>query len=277
MDEQQPEWLTANRANWDERVPLHMKAHSYDLRPLHAGNGKLPPMDEAALGSVDGLRILHLQCHFGRDSLILAQRGAEVVGVDFSGEAIAVARVLAAELGQDRRARFVQANVYDTPDVLAEPAAFDRVFVTWGAINWLPDIVQWTKVVAHFLKPGGALYLADCHPACLVFDDRARMPDGMPGLAWPYFSREPWIDQAPVDYTGNRPRLRSGPTYEWIHPLGTLVSALCDSGLAIKWLHEHDVLPWPAFACLRKGTDGLHRWPDKPWLPLSFSLWAERT
>src|SRR5919106_4750610 len=116
MDGSQPDWLSANRANWDERVPLHLKAHSYDLRPLRAGRGNLQPIEEAEIGSVDGLRVLHLQCHFGRDTLTLAQRGADVVGVDFSGEAITVARRLATELGLDQRAPFVHADVYAAPD-----------------------------------------------------------------------------------------------------------------------------------------------------------------
>jgi SAM-dependent methyltransferase len=277
MDGSQPDWLSANCASWDERVPLHLKAHSYDLRPLRAGRGNLQPIEEGEIGSVDGLRVLHLQCHFGRDTLTLAQRGAKVVGVDFSGEAITVARRLATELGLDHRARFVHADIYATPDVLLEPAAFDRVFVSWGAINWLPDIVGWAKVVAHFLKPGGALYLAEHHPAIFVFDDETKTPDGMPGWFWPYFSREACITQAPTDYTEGAPRLRNGPIYEWIHPLGAIVTALCQNGLSLKWLHEHDALPWPAFSCLQLGKDGLWRWPDQPWLPMSFSLWAERT
>lgn len=106
MNGSQPDWLSANRANWDERAPLHLKAHSYDLRLLRSGRGNLHPIEEAEIGPVDGLRLLHLQCHFGRDTLTLAQRGANVVGVDFSGEAITVARRLAAELGLDQGARF---------------------------------------------------------------------------------------------------------------------------------------------------------------------------
>jgi 2-polyprenyl-3-methyl-5-hydroxy-6-metoxy-1,4-benzoquinol methylase len=159
MKRSQPEWLSANCANWDERVPLHLKADSYDLRLLRAGRGNLQPIEEAEIGPVDGLRVLHLQCHFGRDTLTLAQRGANVIGVDFSGAAITVARRLTTELGLDQRARFVHADVYATPDVLPEAAAFDRVFVTWGAIIWLPDILGWAKVVAFFSQPGwSALY-----------------------------------------------------------------------------------------------------------------------
>ena len=137
------DWRRANRANWDERVAIHLGADCYDLGPLRAGAGRLNPIEEAELGPVEGLRVLHLQCHFGRDSLILAQRGARVVGLDFSEPAIAAARELAAELGLTELARFVVADLYDAPRAIPEPGAFDLVFVTWGAINWLPDIQRW--------------------------------------------------------------------------------------------------------------------------------------
>jgi SAM-dependent methyltransferase len=271
-----PGWREANRANWDERVAIHMGPGGYNLAPLRAGKGVLNPIEEAELGPVEGLRVLHLQCHFGQDTLTLAQRGAEVVGLDFSGEGIEAARALADELGLADRARFVQADLYDAPHAIPEPAAFDRVFVTWGAINWLPDIAAWAKVVALFLKPGGALYLAEGHPAALVFDDATKDADGMPGWFWPYFSRDVFIDKAPRDYTGDMPRLRSGPTYEWVHPLSSVLGALGAAGLRLVWLHEHDAVPWPMFQILRRDDDRMWRWPDKPWLPLGYSLWAER-
>ena len=83
------------------------------------------------------------------------------------------ARTLAAELGLTNRARFVEADLYDAPAAIPEPGSFDLVYVTWGAINWLPDIRRWAEIVAFFLKPGGALYLAEGHPAALVLDDLA--------------------------------------------------------------------------------------------------------
>ena len=132
-----PDWRSANRANWDERVAIHLGAACYEIESLRAGRGRLNPIEEAEIGPLAGLRVLHLQCHFGRDSLILASRGATVVGLDFSRPAIATARELAAELGLTERARFVEADLYDAPSAIPEAAAFDLVFVTWGAINWL--------------------------------------------------------------------------------------------------------------------------------------------
>jgi SAM-dependent methyltransferase len=189
------DWRAANRANWDERVQVHLGTSGYDLAPLRAGHGRLNAIEEAELGSVKGLRVLHLQCHFGRDTLTLAQRGAEVVGLDFSAPAVAKARELAAELSLESRARFVEADLYDAVAAVPEPHAFDLVFVTWGAITWLPDIRRWAEIVAHFLKPGGGLYLAEGHPAALVFDDSRRLADGNPGYFLPYFQSEPAGDR----------------------------------------------------------------------------------
>ncbi len=277
MTGSQNDWQAANRATWDEMVSLHLDADEYDLSALRAGKGTLHPIEEAELGSVDGLRVLHLQCHFGRDTLTLAQRGAQVVGYDFSGAAVQAATTLAGELGLNDRARFVQGDLYDAPTVLPEPASFDRVFITWGAINWLPDIKGWAKVVAHFLKPGGALYMAEGHPSAFVFDDETRV-DGsdLPGYFWPYFSKEPYIEQEPKDYVGDAPALKSGACFEWVHPMGDILTSLIEAGLKLEWLHEHDSAPWRMYECQVVDKDGMWRWPDKPWLPLSFSLWAER-
>ncbi len=268
------EWREANRANWDERVAIHLKA--YHLEPLRAGKGRLGPIVEAELGDVAGQRVLHLQCHFGADTLALAQRGAEIVGLDFSGEAIRAARALASELGLSERARFVQADLYDAPAAIPEPHGFDIVFVTWGTICWLPDIRRWAKVVAHFLKPGGRLYFAEGHPVAWVFDDAVKLPGGMPGVFLPYFQREALVEDNPFDYADPAARLVNTRLHQFMHPLGDIVTALIDAGLTLDWLHEHDAVPWKMFERMVIGEDRMYRWPDKPWLPLAFSLRATR-
>jgi hypothetical protein len=128
-------WRSVNRANWDERVAVHLKTSSYDLQPLRSGCGELHAIEEGELGFVDGLRVLHLQCHFGLDTLTLAQRGAQVVGIDFSGPAIEAACNLADELGLSARAQFIECDLYHAPDVLLEPESFDLVYVTWALLT----------------------------------------------------------------------------------------------------------------------------------------------
>jgi SAM-dependent methyltransferase len=216
-------WHEANRANWDERTALHLGPGSgYDLGPLRAGRGELDAIVRSELGPVAGLRVLHLQCHFGADSLILAQQGvAAVVGLDFSAPAIEAARRLAAELGVSDRARFVEADLYDAPRAIPEPSGFDLVFVTWGALPWLPDVAGWARIVAGFLRPGGRLYLAEGHPTALVFDDMAGTQDGKPGWFAPYFDRKPVVMEDPTDYADPAARLHHALTHTWVHPWAT--------------------------------------------------------
>jgi SAM-dependent methyltransferase len=264
------EWYRANRANWDERVPIHLK--SYDLTALRSGNGRLFPVEESELRIQPGQRVLHLQCHFGEDTLTFAQRGAQVVGIDFSPAAIAAARDLAVELKLIDQATFLEANVYEAPSVFPEAGSFDLVFVSWGAINWLPDIQGWANVVSYYLRPGGRLYLAEGHPTAYVFEDAPGSE--MPTWFAPYFHEQPSVIDDSRDYSDPNATLQNTRTYEWIHPLGSIVDALAKAGLRIEFLREHDSVPWRMFAQLVKGPDGLYRWPDKRWLPLSFSLSA---
>jgi SAM-dependent methyltransferase len=272
------DWRELNRANWDERTAVHLGPGSgYDLGPLRAGRGRLDAIVEAELGPVAGLRVLHLQCHFGKDTLTLAQQGAAaVVGLDFSAPAIEAARRLAGELGLADRARFVEADLYDAPRAISEPGGFDLVFVTWGALPWLPDLAGWARVVAGFLRPGGRLYLAEGHPAAFVFDDTAGTPDGEPGWYAPYFGREAVVMDDPTDYADPAARLRHARTHTWMHPLGDLLGALRGAGLALDWFREHPRVTWRMFRSLVRDADGLFTWPERQWLPLAYSLAARK-
>jgi SAM-dependent methyltransferase len=271
------EQFAVNRVRWDEAVRIHLAAKSYDFTALRSGRGHLHPIEEVEVGSVEGIRVLHLQCHFGRDTLVLAQRGAEVVGLDFSELAIIAARRLADETGLAARSRFVLANVYDAQKSIPEPASFDLVFVTWGALCWLPDIEAWARIVAYFLRPGGSLYLAEVHPFAWVFDDQARAPNAsLPEWFVSYFEREALELDDPTDYADPEARMRNQRTYTWMHSMGETISALIGAGLSLDWLHEHDNVPSRIFECLVQGDDGMYRWPGTPWLPLAFSLRASR-
>ncbi len=275
----QDDWRALNRANWDERVPVHIGPSGYDLSSQRAGRGRFNAIVEAELGSVAGMRVLHLQSHVGDDSVTIAQRGAtEVVGVDFSPPAVEAARVLAAECGA-AAARFVVADVLDAPAALpGEAGAFDLVFTTFGTITWYPDVAGWGRVVGHFLRPGGALYFADMHPAAAVFDGLADPtdPDARPGWFMPYFGRVPQVFDDPSDYADPSARLSNSRTVNWLHPLSDILEALRGGGLSLDWLHEHPRLPWQLFAGLKRDGDGLWTWPGRQWLPLAVSLRAVR-
>ena len=225
-----------------------------------------------------GLDVLHLQCHFGVDSLILAQRGARVTGLDYAPSAIRAARALTVELGLD--ARFVEGSVYDAPALI--DGRFDLVYVTWGTICWLPDLAGWARVAAHFLNPGGRFYFCDAHPAARVFDDSseaAALPLGTLRVHYPYFHRpEPTACTVTADYADPTAELRNRRTYEWEHGVSDIVNAVIGAGLRLDWLREHDEIAWKLLPILVPGGHGQYRWPDgfEPRLPLSLSLSASK-
>ncbi len=269
------DWRALNRANWDERVPIHVNApDTYRLDRLRAGTSTLDPVAAEILGPLGGQRVLHLQCHFGMDSLMIARQAAGVTGLDFSAPAIVTANSLAAGLGLADRARFVESDVYNARAAILEPESFDRVFVSWGALCWLPDLVEWARIIASFLKPGGYLALAEAHPAAYVFDDLTATPDGRPGWYMPYLAREPMAEDRDRDYADPSARLHNSRTVEFLHPISDILTALIEAGLRVTRFQEHETVTWQMFACLTKHGHGDYRWPDRPWLPLSYSLRA---
>lgn len=266
-------YFDANRKSWDERVAIHRRDETgfYDVQKVLDGRDKLNAIEAGEIGDVRGLRIAHLQCHFGLDSICLARRGASVVGLDFSSAAIAEARSLAGRLGAD--AQFVKGNVYDARGLIS--GDFDMVYVTWGAIYWLPDIAQWAKVVASLLKKGGRLYLAESHPNILSFD----WVDGRiaPRYDWRTPKDEPIVEETENTYTGAADKLVNKKVYEWYHPLSDIINGLIAAGMNLSWLHEHAALTWPLFPNMKVSADGLYRLPaEHVQLPLAFSLEARK-
>lgn len=275
------DWLDANRANWDERVPLHVASPFYDRARLREGGSVLDPIARAGIErlfpeGLDGVRVLHLQCHFGSDTLSLVNAGATAVGLDFSEPAVVEARRMAEELGVGDRARFVQANVYDARHALPEPDSFDLVFTTWGTIGWLPDVAEWARIIEWFLAPGGRLFFADGHPAAFVFDGDGGA-GGMPEFTFPYRSDGPELIDEPGDYADPDAQLQHSKTWEWMHPLDEVFGALRAAGLRLDAFTEHHELPWQIFPVVVPKGEGMFGWPDRLWLPLAYELTASRT
>lgn len=267
-------YFEANRRNWDERVSIHVKdaIGFYGVDAFLAGGDGLHAIEAAEIGDVSGLRLAHLQCHFGLDTLALARRGADVTGLDFSPSAIVAARDLAARTGL--RAAFVEGNVYDARRLLA--GDFDRVYVTWGAIGWLPDIGRWAETVAALLKSDGRLYLAEGHPFMLALAEE----EGRLVVRHPYGSppNEPFRDEEAITYTGDPTPLENRTAYWWNHPLSDIFSALTAAGLRIETFREHDRIPWKAFPMMVPDKDErLWRLPESlPSFPLALSLKAAK-
>ena len=264
-------YLRANRRLWDAWTDLHARSAYYDVEGFRAGRSSLQAIEREELGDVAGKSLLHLQCHFGLDTLSWARLGATATGVDFSGRAIATARALAAELALPDR--FLQSDIYGLPSVLQ--GQFDIAFTSYGVLFWLSDLRRWAEVIAHFLKPGGVFYIVEFHPFANVFA-AAGVADLQP--AYPYFpgpgplrfeTRGSYAEPA-ADYRGVE--------YGWDHPLGEIVSAVLAAGMRLEFLHEFPDCGYQRFSFLEQGADGRWRLPDRlaGMLPLLFSLKATR-
>jgi SAM-dependent methyltransferase len=267
MDER----IAENRENWNERTAIHLASRFYDVEGWLRDAPGPRAWEAAAVGDVAGQRLLHLQCHFGLDTLAWARAGAQVTGLDFSPAAIEAARDIAARAGLASRSTFVCADVYDAVEVLGH-ASYDVVYVSLGALCWLPSIERWAEQVGALVAPGGRFYIHDGHPLANALADKEL------SLALDYFEEpEPSVDDTDFTYTDGDRLLRHRRSYEWNHDLGETVTALIRHGLRLEWLVEHDWTVWQRFPWLERGTDG--RWvtpAGRLRVPLSFSLLATR-
>lgn len=266
------EALSANRANWDDRTPIHLRSAFYDVEGwLTSGRG--PRSREVdALGDVSGLSLLHLQCHIGLDTLAWARAGAFVTGLDFSQPAVDAARGIAERAGLSDRSRFVCADVHDAVDALGGEQ-FDIVYVSLGALCWLPSVDAWAGQVGALLRTGGRFYIHDGHPLAWAMSD-----DGLE-IEYTYFEEpEPFVDDSDVTYADGDARLTSTRSYEWNHGLGQIVTSLIRRGLRIDRLEEHDWTVWQRWPFLVPDDDGLWRMPaGRPRIPLTFTIVATGT
>lgn len=259
-------WLDMNRANWDARVPVHLNSKLYDISAFVAGHDTLRAYEPDEVGDVRGRSLLHLQCHFGLDTLSWARRGAIVTGLDFSQPALDVAASVATQIGATS-ARFVAANVYDAATALAGET-FDIVYSSVGSLQFLPDLGRWARVVADLVAPGGFCYVVEGHPLLQFVDDDGRT------LRGDYFSRDP-IMKDEGTYADPAAPLASSASVEWIHHTAEVVSALGGAGLRVEFLHEHDWIWYPILPVLTRHDDGRWRFPQgHPPIPLQYSLRA---
>jgi SAM-dependent methyltransferase len=244
MDERD-EYRRENREHWEELAEIHPDTEFYDVAAFLEGESSLLPLEREELGPLvgKGTTLLHLQCHFGMDTLSWARAGAEVVGVDFSETAVETARELAAETGLDDRAEFVESDVYELPAILDRE--FDVVFTSYGVLTWLPDIEGWAEVVERFVAPGGVFYIAENHPFTLCLDEESG-PDAF-RFAYPYFEGEHLTFDIEGSYADPDADVEHTRTHEFSHSLGEILTALVDTDLDLEFVHEH---PWSEFRAL---------------------------
>lgn len=239
------DYRALNRASWDERAPAHAASPDYGFDRFASDPRYLSDVvrfDLPRLGSIAGMRGVHLQCHIGTDTVSLARLGARMSGVDFSSAALVQARRLAERAGAD--VDFHEADVYLAGQVLGR-GGFDLVFTGIGALCWLPDVRRWAEVVSGLLRPGGRLFLREGHPMLLPLGQVG--PDGRLVVDDAYFERkDPTVIDQPGTYVETQVEFSRNLTHQWNHGLGEVITALLDQGMALTGLVEHDSVPWEA-------------------------------
>ena len=257
--------LDANRSMWDDRVDIHVTSDLYNVAGFLDGQCRLREFEPDEIGSVDGQTLLHLQCHFGLDTLSWARRGAIVTGIDFSEPAIHAAREISQRA--DIAATFEVCNVYETAASLDQ--RFDIVYTGLGAICWLPDLDAWAREIVKLLKPGGTFYMSEFHPVTDIFGEHDL------AVAESYFDEgRPYRDETGGTYTDRDAATSRNLNYSWTHPLSHVITALLKVGLTLESLVEHDYTVFPRFSALSAapGTD-VFRFPEgHPRLPMMYSI-----
>jgi SAM-dependent methyltransferase len=258
-------YISANRALWDEWADINANSDLYQLDRFLAGENKLNPLERGELGDVQGKRLLHLQCHFGMDTLSWAQLGAEVTGVDFSPRAVQLANELSKRTNLP--GRFICCNLYDLPHHLDEQ--FDIVYTSYGVLGWLPDLTAWAKLINRYLKPGGVFYIAEFHPFSYVFDDEDQAGFR---VRYDYFTKDVQQFEA-VSYSDGTTETHNKVEYEWMHPLSEVLTVLLNEGFQLEFLHEHPFSVYAQFPFLEPHPDGYYYLPASlPRIPLMFSI-----
>ncbi len=265
--------INANRELWQRWAALHVPSDFYDVEGFVA-DPSARPFDRVVaglLGDVAGLRALHLQCHFGLDTLRLALAGAQATGLDFSSAAIEAARALSARTGIP--ARFIEGDVTIPPDELS-PGAFDLIFTSHGTITWLPDLRPWAETIASRLAPGGLFKIADMHPTLWVFDDECDTPDLR--VKYSYFDHGALEWQEYGSYAAPGCEF-TGTSHSWQHTFEDIIGTLVGAGLVIEELREYPLLAWKYTPNMVEAGHDLYTLPpDHPTLPLMFSLVARK-
>ncbi|CAF1313054.1 unnamed protein product [Adineta steineri] len=248
-------YVDINRRLWNDKVDYHVTSPMYNVDGFVSGDDSLNKIENDLLEDVRGKRILHLQCHFGLDSLSLARRGAKhVTGVDLSNQAIDKAQELAQITNLKESTRFICCNIYDLQEHLSsdQDELFDIVFTSYGVTIWLPDIDQWAFLISRYLKPNGIFIMAEFHPIVWMFDDTFSRID------YSYFNQNAIVSQSNGTYADRNAAI-SNLSVEWNHSISEILQALIKHGLRIDILREFDYSPYDCFSNTVKTEDGFYQ------------------
>ncbi|RLJ67325.1 methyltransferase family protein [Lacinutrix venerupis] len=259
-------YFSTNKATWNDKVKVHAKSDMYAMDDFKKGKSSLMQYEREALGNVHGKTLLHLQCHFGQDTLSWSRLGAKCTGIDLSDEGIKLAQQLNLELELD--AKFVCCNVLDTAKHV--DGEFDIVFTSYGVIGWLPDLKPWGQMIAQKLKKGGTFYMAEFHPIVWMFD----YLENKSIMKYGYMQDEVIYEEYEGTYANQNSKMVS-KEYGWNHGLSEVINALTEAGLHIEYLNEYNESPYDVLPALEKTSSGMFATKDKLY-PLIFEIKATK-
>lgn len=225
-----------NKKSWNNRVDTHLESEFYNVANFIKGKSSLNSIELELLGNLTGKTILHLQCHFGQDTISLSRLGAVVTGVDLSDKAIESAKKLAKETQSD--ATFICCDIYDLPNYLVQQ--FDVVFTSYGTIGWLPNLNKWAKIISQFLKPNGQFVFVEFHPVVWMFDDNFEK------MAYNYFNSGPIVESETGTYADKTAEIEQDYVM-WNHGLSEVFTSLIQNNLEINTFKEYDYSPYNCF------------------------------
>lgn len=260
------DYIKTNKQTWNNKTAIHIESEFYNNKSFLEGKSTLNSIELSLLGDLNNKRILHLQCHFGQDTMTFSRLGAKATGIDFSDKAIEKARAFSEKLNLDTT--FICCDIYDIPNHLDEN--FDIVFTSYGTIGWLPDIDKWAAVVSHFLKPKGRFIMADFHPVIWMFDNDFKK------IFYSYFNIESIIEFESGTYADKNSKIET-KTITWNHPTSEVLNALIQSGLEINSFNEYDYSPYNCFNQteeFEKGKFRIKHLGNK--IPMVFSIEATK-
>ncbi|MFZ1527871.1 MAG: class I SAM-dependent methyltransferase [Ferruginibacter sp.] len=259
-------YIQLNKEAWNQKTPVHIDSAFYDMPSFLAGKNTLNAIELELLGDIKGKSVLHLQCHFGQDTISLSRMGAKATGVDLSDAAIAKATELAASLHVDTK--FICCNVYDLADHLNEQ--FDLVFTSYGTIGWLPDLDKWAAIVNRYLTPGGKFIMADFHPVVWMYDN------DFTKVEYRYFKDEAIVEELPGTYADREAAIKN-TTVSWNHSLSELLQSLINNGLQLTQFREYDYSPYNCLSGMEEQEPGKFRikiFGNK--IPIIYALTAQK-
>lgn len=229
-------YLEINQKSWNNRLETHLNSDFYNMKAFLQGQNSLNSIELELLGNLKGKSVLHLQCHFGQDTISMSRMGAQAVGIDLSDAAIHKGKEIAKELGTDTR--FIQCDIYDLPNHLEEQ--FDIVFTSYGTIGWLPDMNKWASIVNKFLKPGGKFIIVEFHPVVWMFDDNFEK------IGYNYFNDGPIKEEESGTYADREAEI-SQNYVTWNHSISEVLQSLLDQKLTLENIQEYDYSPYNCF------------------------------